>query len=112
MSEIVFKILGALIGIILTGVLSFALDYLKTKTRNAKFKHAMDIALMAVSAIEQQCKNDTGIMKKSEVRKYLYDKLGVQINEEEIEHIIEAAVFQMNTTIKAKLTDPANGGDK
>lgn len=85
------------IGIILT---RNVIPYLKTLIKSSEYAEVYDMVETAVKAAEQKCTGlKQGKAKKSDVYAYISHWLldrGIHLTEEEIERIIECAVYQMN----------------
>jgi len=83
-------------------VLGYLIDYLNTKIDMEKMKRYYEIAKTFVQAVEQQIGPGKGPDKKTEVFNLLKKVIGNKLTDEEIDKLIEAAVFEMNYILKLK----------
>jgi hypothetical protein len=95
-----------LVLVLLSGfpLLIAGIDYLIKKTSSEKLKVFLGFTKMAVMAAEQTLGAGTGEAKKQLVSATLSKKFRGQITTEEIEHLIEAAVYELNQEVTSKLS--------
>ena len=104
MSEVKFEIvkivLCAVVGIISIMVTRVAVPYIQTLRLTAEQELALYLIEKAVRAVEQTIKETgQGKAKKAEVVKFVQRELaekGISITDEQIDKLIEAAVYSMN----------------
>lgn len=101
--NVLTAVIVALIGVITTQLLPFLTakkDEALAKMRRTKWAWAADIIDAAVRAVEQTVAEDVhGINKKNLALKYIMpwlSKNGINLTEDEIDQLIEAAVQAMN----------------
>ncbi|AAM25559.1 MAG: hypothetical protein XD49_0774 [Caldanaerobacter subterraneus] len=102
MKELIMTILTAGIQLLVMVVLGYLIDYLSTKIGMEKLKRYYEIAKAFVQAVEQQVGSGNGPIKKEQVFKLLKKVIGNKLTDEEIDKLIEAAVFEMNYVLKLK----------
>ncbi|MEQ2129720.1 MULTISPECIES: phage holin [Caldanaerobacter] len=102
MKELIMTILTAGIQLLVMVVLGYLIDYLSTKIGMEKLKRYYEIAKAFVQAVEQQVGPGNGPIKKEQVFKLLKKVIGNKLTDEEIDKLIEAAVFEMNYVLKLK----------
>lgn len=92
LAKIVISVCAALIT-------AYVVPYIKTLKEDARYASVFEIIEIAVRAAEQVIKGSgQGALKKSEVVKFVSEWLerkGIGIMEDELDQLIEAAVFQM-----------------
>lgn len=84
------------------GVIYLIPYYLKKFVPSNELQKAEDIAQQVVYTIEQTMINVSGETKKAkamELAKEMLSELGIQVSDEILDTLIEAAVFIMNNTI-------------
>lgn len=95
-------IIIALLGAIVTYIV---IPYIKERTTKDQMENLMFWVKIAVGAAEQIYKDKgQGALKKEYVIKFLHDK-GIKITEEQIDLLIEAAVFELNNFKRGLNTD-------
>ncbi|MGB9680305.1 MAG: phage holin [Thermoanaerobacteraceae bacterium] len=102
MNNLIMQILTAGVQLIIMVVLGYAIDYLRTKIGLDKMKKYYELAKTFVYAIEQEFGSGNGLEKKAEVINLLRKALGNKLSDEEIDKLIEAAVFEMNYILNLK----------
>lgn len=102
MHEVIIDIvcfIAAFCGFVITGTI---IPYIKTLIKNSEYNDIYDITLTAVQAAEQKCKTPKqGRVKKADVYAFVshwLDDRGIRITEDEIDRIIESAVWEMNNS--------------
>lgn len=115
MDDLTYQILKIIISIVGLALTYYVVPWLKTKTSNEKLiavesqlKNIKNWVVVAVSAAEQ-LKNagKLTIPKKDYVLEFLKGK-GITITDQELDALIEAAVFEINKTKNLLFTDLAN----
>ncbi|ABY92081.1 hypothetical protein JCM16816_21740 [Thermoanaerobacter brockii subsp. lactiethylicus] len=102
MRDLIMTILTAGVQLGIMVVLGYLIDYLNTKIGMEKMKRYYEIAKTFVQAVEQQIGPGKGPDKKTEVFNLLKKVIGNKLTDEEIDKLIEAAVFEMNYILKLK----------
>lgn len=99
MDNMTMMILKLVISVCAALITAYAVPYLKTLKNDARYERMLDMVALAVRAAEQTITGSgQGAVKKAEVIKFvsewLYGK-GINITEDELDQLIEAAVYQM-----------------
>lgn len=100
MDNVTMMILKLVISVCAALITAYAVPYLKTLKNDARYERMLDMVALAVRAAEQTITGSgQGAVKKAEVIKFvsewLYGK-GINITEDELDQLIEAAVYQMH----------------
>lgn len=98
MNDITFIILKLVISVCAALITAYVIPYIKTLRNDKRYASLLDAVEVAVRAAEQSLKNETGEFKKSEVLTFCahwMDEHGIYISQEQLDHLIECAVFQM-----------------
>lgn len=98
MNDVTFIILKLVVSVCAALVTVYLIPYIKTLREDKRYAQALDIVQTAVRAAEQSLKNESGEFKKSEVLTFCahwMDEHGIYISQEQLDHLIECAVFQM-----------------
>ena len=102
MSEVTFGILKITISVAAALLTVFVIPLLKEKLEDVKYKKLVDKVKVAIRAAEQTIKGSgQGHIKKNEVLTYMTAwmlRKGIIITDDELNQLIEAAVFAMNNT--------------
>lgn len=100
MNDITFNILKIVISVATALIAAYLVPYLKEKIKDAKYKNLVDAVKTAVEAAEQIFKESgMGKVKKDEVVKFVTTWMaeqGIIISDDQLDQLIEAAVFQLN----------------
>jgi LL-H family phage holin len=104
MKDIIMNILLGLVQLAVIIVSGISTKYLYGKNSSESLQKYTDIAKTAVYAIEQTMQGADGTAKKRSVEEYLSRVIGKKLSGEEIDKLIEAAVFEMNQLITDKNT--------
>lgn len=102
MKDLIMTILTAGIQLIIMVALGYAINYLNTKIGAEKTKKYYELAKTFVRAVEQEFGSGNGADKKAEVFNMLKQLVGNKLTDDEINKLIEAAVFEMNYILKLK----------
>ncbi|MBR2654696.1 MAG: phage holin [Lachnospiraceae bacterium] len=99
MDNVTIMILKLVISVCAALITAYAVPYLKTLKNDARYERMLDMVALAVRAAEQTITGSgQGAVKKAEVIKFvsewLYGK-GINITEDELDQLIEAAVYSM-----------------
>lgn len=99
MDNVTMMILKLVISVCVALITAYAVPYLKTLKNDARYERMLDMVALAVRAAEQTITGSgLGAIKKAEVVKFvsewLYGK-GINITEDELDQLIEAAVYSM-----------------
>lgn len=99
MNEVTFNILKIVVSVVSALVAVYLIPFIKAKTADVKYQKLLDMVEIAVRAAEQTIKGSgQGAAKKEEVIKFVTDWMmehGVTITYDQLEQLIEAAVFNM-----------------
>lgn len=100
MNDVTFNILKIVVSMAAALLTAFVVPLLKEKLQDAKYQQLLDMVEVAVRAAEQTIKGSgQGHYKKDEVINYVTAWMlqhGVSITEEQLDLLIEAAVYAMN----------------
>lgn len=115
MDDLTYQILTLVISILGLVLTRFFVPWIKTKTSNEQLtaiekqlKTIQDWVIIAVAAAEQlKSAGKLTIPKKDYVLEFIRDK-GVTITDQELDALIEAAVFEINKAKNLLFTDLAN----
>lgn len=102
MRDLIMTILTALIQLIILIGLGYLIDYLKAKISTERLKKYYDLITKFVHAAEQTFGDGKGMLKKQYVIDAVKKVLKGRLTNEEIDKLIEAAVFEMNLVLKQK----------
>lgn len=100
MNDITFNVLKIVVSVTFALVSYYLIPVLKEKVKEAKYKDLLEAVRVAVEAAEQTFKmSGMGKVKKEDVLAYVTDylnKKNMNITEEQLDKLIESAVFQLN----------------
>lgn len=113
MDELTFLILKIVLSVVAALITAYLIPYIKSQTKTKQQEELLAMVDVAVKAAEQSIKN--GQTKKLEatefVTKWLNER-GIKITEDQLDKLIEAAVYTMNnesnTIIVEKPTEPTS----
>lgn len=100
MKDLIMQGLTALVQIIVLIVAGYVLKFLAAKVGAVNLGKYKEFAKIAVTAVEQVLGAGTGEMKKRAAEEFLSNKLGGALSVNDIDKLIEAAVFEMNIAYK------------
>lgn len=100
MKDLIMQILTASIQLIILVGLGYAIKYLKTKTSVENLQKYYSLIKAFVQAAEQQLGAGTGAQKKAQVVAMVQKVIGNRLTADEIDKLIESAVFEINTVLK------------
>lgn len=104
MNKILFDVLVGVLIICITLITRYLIPYIKRLIHDSQYSELLDIINQAVEALEQTVKKSgMGACKKAEVVKFVTNWLNekkIVISEEQLDKLIEAAVFTMNNDKK------------
>ncbi len=99
MDDVTFMILKLVISVCAALVTAYVIPYLKTLKNNKRYSTVIDMVSLAVRAAEQTITDPkSGALKKAKVMQFTNRWLktqGISISEEELNDLIESAVYQM-----------------
>lgn len=98
MNDITFITLKVVISVCAALITAYVIPYIKTLRNDKRYASLLDMVGVAVMAAEQSLKNETGEYKKSEVLAYVahwMDEHGIYVDTEQLDRLIECAVFRM-----------------
>lgn len=97
MNEITFMILKVIISVSVALITTFLIPFIKSQTKTKQQEEILKIVQVAVQAAEQTLKG--GEVKKEDVLRFMTDwlaKRGITISDEQLDKLIESAVYAMN----------------
>lgn len=99
-AEITDILIKIVVGVCLALITNFLIPYLKTLRDDARWQRLINMVQTAVEAAEQTMKEPgSGAEKKKMVLTFVSDwlvKQGINVTEEELDKLVEAAVKKMN----------------
>lgn len=99
MNDILYEVLKSVVVLVLILISRYAVPYLKQQLENSKYDWVVRLAVIAVRSAEQTVFGDKkGAERKAIVTKFIKEMLlqkNVSISDEQLDSIIEAAVFAM-----------------
>lgn len=99
MNDILYEILKSVIVLVLILITRYAVPYLRQKIENSKYDWVLKWVDIAVKSTEQTIFGDKkGAERKAIVTKFIKEMLlqkNVSLSDEQLDNIIEAAVFAM-----------------
>ena len=98
MNDVTFNILKIVVSISAALISAFVIPLLREKIIDSKNNRLMEMVEVAVRAAEQTIGAGNGSLKKDEVISYVTSWMvahGILITEEQLDQLIEAAVFSM-----------------
>lgn len=104
MNDVYMTILKVVVSICAALITVYVVPYIKALKDNERYSALADIVEVAVHAAEQTIKAG-GAAKKSEVLQFVgrwLDEKGVKVTQDELDQLIEAAVFAMNRAKEAE----------
>lgn len=101
MKNLIMQILTAGIQLLVFIGLTYLISFLKTKTTTENLQRYYDLIKKIVQAVEQVYGSGTGSQKKAEAIKIIQKMLGNKLTTDEIDKLIESAVFEMNQVLKS-----------
>lgn len=106
LTEFLFQLALLLISFAVPVATVFVVSFLQTKIGNEKLKKYISFAETAVKAAETIYNSrGQGVVKKDDVLKYLAGKIGNALTAEDIDKLIQAAVYEINKTGKNLIFD-------
>lgn len=100
LQEAVTSILLIIIQLIIAILGGILMNYLRTKIGSEKMNQYAEIAKTVVKATEQTLGSGNGSDKKAESMQMIKQLTKNKLSEEQIDRLIEAAVYEMNTLLK------------
>jgi hypothetical protein len=105
-TEFLFQLALLLISFAVPVATVFVVSFLQTKIGNENLKKYLSYAETAVKAAETIYNSrGQGVIKKTDVETYLSSKIGGKLTAEDIDKLIQAAVFEINKTGKNLIFD-------
>lgn len=98
MNDILFEILKAVVVLAVILITRYAVPYLKQVAENSKYEWIVKWVGVAVQSAEQTIKN-SGKDKKAIVTEFIKSQLiqkNISISDEQLDNLIESAVYAMN----------------
>ena len=100
MNDLTFNILKIVVSACAVLIAYYAIPYVKNKIKSDKYAELLAIIDVAVRAAEQTIKGSgMGALKKDNVVIFVTEwanKAGIAISQDQLNQLIEAAVFNMN----------------
>ena len=103
MNDLTFNILKLVVSVVCALIAVYLVPYLKNKLQDEKYAQLLYMVEVAVRAAEQTLGAGEGKLKKDEVMKFVVkwmDEQGIKITIQQLDQLIESAVFNMNLEIK------------
>ena len=103
MNDLTFNILKIVISVAVALISAYLVPFIKNKLQEDKYSQLVVMVHTAVQAAEQTIGSGNGAVKKDEVMSFVTDymnRVGIKITEEQLDQLVESAVFQMNLEIK------------
>lgn len=98
--ELIMQVLTAGIQLVILITFTYAISFIKSRLGEQKTKEYYLFAKQIVSAAEQIFGSKTGKDKKAYAEYFLKEKIGHKLADDEIEQLIESAVFEMNHVLE------------
>lgn len=98
--ELIMQVLTAGIQLVILITFAYAISFLKSRLGEQKTKEYYLFAKQIVSAAEQIFGDGKGKDKKVYAKHFLKEKIGHKLTDDEIEQLIESAVFEMNHVLE------------
>lgn len=100
MNDLTFNLLKIVISVVAALIAYYVIPFLKEKVKEAKYQDLVKAVTIAVEAAEQTFKEGgMGKVKKEDVIKFITSYLNdnkIDISVDQLDRLIEAAVFQLN----------------
>ena len=99
MDDLTFIVLKIVVSVSAALISAFVIPLLKEKITDMRYQRLLDMVEIAVRAAEQVIGDGNGHIKKDEVIKFVTDWMashGIRVTEEQLDQLIEAAVYSMN----------------
>lgn len=100
MKDLIITFLTAGIQLLIFISLGYVINYLKTKTTTENLQRYYDLIKKVVQAVEQVYGSGNGSQKKAEAIKIIQKIIGNKLTADEIDKLIESAVFEINEVLK------------
>lgn len=106
MNEMLFDVLMGVVIICVIIITKYLVPYIKRLIHESQYAELLDIIEQSVDALEQTIKESgMGKVKKADVVKFVTNWLNTNnftISEEQLDKLIEAAVYTMNQSKESK----------
>lgn len=102
MNDLTFNILKIVVSVSAVFISIYIVPLLKEKVADSKYQRLLEMVEIAVRAAEQTIKAD-GSVKKDQVIEFVSYWMathGIEITEDQLDQLIEAAVFNMNREVE------------
>lgn len=100
MSEMLYNVVTVVVMVAITIIVRYAVPWLKLQIEESQYAQVIEVVEEAVRAAEQTIrKSGQGTIKKERVVEFLHTWLkskGITMTYEQIDNLIEAAVYAMN----------------
>lgn len=109
MNEVTFLILKIIVSVSIALITTFLIPFIRSQTKTKQQEELLKIVQVAVQAAEQTLTG--GEVKKEDVLKFMTDwlaKRGIHISDEQLDKLIESAVFAMNASLKPVEVDSSD----
>lgn len=97
MNDVTFMILKVIVSVATALITVYLIPYIKSQTKTKRQEEVLSMVEVAVRAAEQTL--NSGKVKKAEVVTFVtswLDQRGIKITEEQLDKLIESAVYSMN----------------
>lgn len=102
MNELTFNILKIVVAVATVFISAYVIPLLKEKLNDSRYNRLLEMVEIAVRAAEQTIKAD-GAVKKDEVVKFVTQWMlahGIAITQEQLDQLIECAVYNLKQEAK------------
>lgn len=100
MNDLTFNILKIVVSVVMALVAYYVIPYIKRRIESDKYNELLKMINVAVQAAEQSVKGKgMGALKKENVTTFIKSwlaQVGLNITDEQLDQLIEAAVFELN----------------
>lgn len=100
-TQFLFQLVLLVVSLSTPIIVTAIVKYLQARVGNENLKKYIEYAKTAVQAAESiYTESGQGVIKKSDVEIYLSEKIGKALSPEDIDKLIQAAVYEINKTSK------------
>ena len=102
MNDLTFNILKIVVAVSTVFISVYVIPLLREKLNDSKYQRLLEMVEIAVRAAEQTINAD-GAVKKDEVVKFVTQWMlahGIAITQDQLDQLIECAVFNMNREVQ------------
>lgn len=100
MNDLTFNVLKIVVSVVMALIAYYVIPYIKRRIESDRYNELLEMINVAVQAAEQSIKGKgMGELKKENVTTFIKSWLaqtGLEITNEQLDQLIEAAVFELN----------------